>query len=523
MKSIRFTLTPVITLVLALLTTAVYAQNSWTNRYSGAGQNLDGATAMAVDNDGNVLVTGMSWSDSSSFDYATIKYSNAGVPLWTNRYNGPGNSSDVAMAIAVDSGGNVFVTGRSEGAGSSDDFATIKYSSTGTPVWTNRYNGPGNGTDTATAIAVDNQGNVFVTGYSVGVGIISDYLTIKYSNAGAVLWMKRSDELSIGNASAMALAVDDAGNVFVTGYARAGGPAHDYMTLKYSSTGALLWTNRYNGPGNGSDMPSAIAVDHSGNVLVTGYSKGGGTGQDFATIKYSNAGIPLWTNRYNGPGNYDDGAMALAVDRNDNVIVAGYSFDIVSMDDYATVKYSNGGVPLWTNRYSGPGDNYDRANAIAVDVNDNVYVTGSSWGSAAEFEYATLKYSSAGAILATHLYRGPGNADNQAAAIAVDSSGNVFVTGSSSGNRSGQDYATIKYAAAPLPPVTLLKNPQVSAGQFSFILSAEVGGQFALQVSTNLVNWGVVRQVTIPASGSTNIVEPLSSGAGQKYYRAQRQ
>lgn len=522
MKSIRFTLTPVITLVLALLTTAVYAQNSWTNRYSGAGQNLDDATAMAVDNDGNVLVTGMSWSDSSSFDYATIKYSNAGVPLWTNRYNGPGNSSDVAMAIAVDSGGNVFVTGRSEGSNTSDDYATIKYSNAGVPLWTNRYNGPGNASDMATAIAVDSGGNVFVTGYSSDVGNQRDFTTIKYSNAGALLWVNRSDQMEIGSGSATALALDGSGNVLVTGYA-GGSFSPDFVTIKYSTSGSALWFNRYNGPGSGADMPNAIGVDQSGNVFVAGSSRGSGTRDDFVTIKYSSGGVPLWTNRYDGPGNDDDGIMALAVDHGGNVIVTGYSVDLVSYYDYATVKYSNGGVPLWTNRYSGPGDNYDRANAIAVDVNDNVYVTGSSWGSAAEFEYATLEYSSAGAILATHLYRGPGNADNQAAAIAVDSSGNVFVTGSSSGNRSGQDYATIKYAAAPLPPATLLKNPQVSAGQFSFILSAEVGGQFALQVSTNLVNWDVVRQVIIPVGGSTNIVEPLSSGAGQKYYRAQRQ
>ena len=97
--------------------------------------------AVAVDGNGNVIVTGYSTGIGSDFDYATIKYSSAGVPLWTNRYNGPGNGDDYAFAVAVDGSDNVYVTGNSTGSGSGCDYATIKYSSAGVPLWTNRYNG----------------------------------------------------------------------------------------------------------------------------------------------------------------------------------------------------------------------------------------------------------------------------------------------------------------------------------------------------------------------------------------------
>ena len=86
-----------------------------------------------------------------------------------------------------------------------------------------------------------------------------------------------------------------------------------------------LWTNRYNGPGNSDDDANAVAVDGSNNVIVTGYSAGSGSAYDYATIKYSSAGVPLWTNRYNGPGNRNDHASAVAVDGSNNVIVTGYS------------------------------------------------------------------------------------------------------------------------------------------------------------------------------------------------------
>src|SRR6185436_10870410 len=108
-----------------------------------------------------------------------------GVPLWTNRYNGPANYEDRASGMAVDGAGNAFVTGYSARTNASPfnrDYATIKYSSAGVPLWTNRYNGPGNATDQATAVAVDGQGNAFVTGFSTASD--TDYATIKYSSAG---------------------------------------------------------------------------------------------------------------------------------------------------------------------------------------------------------------------------------------------------------------------------------------------------------------------------------------------------
>ena len=64
-----------------------------------------------------------------------------------------------------------------------------------------------------------------------------------------------------------------------------------------------LWTNRYNGPGNGSDTATAVAVDGSNNVIVTGFGFVSGVVRDYVTIKYSSAGAPIWTNRYNGLGN----------------------------------------------------------------------------------------------------------------------------------------------------------------------------------------------------------------------------
>ncbi len=88
------------------------------------------------------------------------------------------------------------------------------------------------------------------------------------------------------------------------------------------------WVQFYSGPGSGGaniDSPAAVVVDAGNNIIVTGYSMGNGTYNDYATIKYSSAGVPLWTNLYNGPVSGTDCACALAVDTGNNVIVTGFS------------------------------------------------------------------------------------------------------------------------------------------------------------------------------------------------------
>jgi len=151
--------------------------------------------AVTVDSGGNVYVTGESFAEASSYDYLTLKYGPGGNLLWDKRYNGPGNGRDAARSIAVDSGGNVYVTGISEGSTTFSDYATLKYSPTGTELWVKRYNGPGKQWDEAVALALDGKGNLFVTGTSYGgMAAGDDYATIKYRTAdGEPLWVRRYD------------------------------------------------------------------------------------------------------------------------------------------------------------------------------------------------------------------------------------------------------------------------------------------------------------------------------------------
>jgi hypothetical protein len=313
-----------------------------------------------------------------------------------------------------------------------------------TQAWVARYNGPANLNDGGHAIAGDSSGNVYVTGGSHGLGTDLDYATIMYNSAGAEQWVARYNGPANGWDRAAAIARDSSGNVYVTGQSLGVGTDFDYATVKYDSAGKKQWVRRYNGPGNGEDNANAIAVDGSGNVYVTGQSTGLGTGFDYATVKYDSAGKKQWVARLP----LSSTANAIAVDGSGNVYVTGRGFCCPgTLPDYTTVKYDSAGQQQWVAYYNGPGNGQDEAYAIAVDSSDNVYVTGKSPGLSGFSDYATVKYDSAGQEQWVARYsNGP-----TAHAIAVDGSGNVYVTGESVESLVGNavvDYATIKYDSA---------------------------------------------------------------------------
>ncbi len=404
---------------------------------------------IAKDGSGNVYVTGSSLgSGGTGKDFATIKYNSFGVDQWTSRYNGTGNGNDIAYGVATDGSGNVYVTGSSLGSGGTGlDFATVKYDSIGNETWVARYNGPGNGDDAAYDITVDASGNIYVTGTSLGSGSSWDYATVKYNSSGTQQWVARYNGTGNGSDGAYSISVDSTGNVYVTGSSLgSGGTSDDFATVKYNSSGTQQWASRYNGAANGSDSAYFIAVDGSGNVYVTGGSLGSGSGDDYATVKYNSSGTQQWASRYNGPANSGDDAYCVVVDGSGNVYVTGGSGGSGTGSDYATVKYNSSGTQQWASRYNGSGSTDDAAYSVAVDSSGNVYVTGSSGAGAAGTNFATLKYNSSGTQQWVSTYNGTANGNDSANSLVIDGSANVSVTGSSLGSGgTGLDYATVKY------------------------------------------------------------------------------
>ena len=422
---------------------------AWVARYNGTGNGNDEAQAVAVDNSGNVYVAGTMFGSGTLNDLATIKYDSAGQQQWVAIYNDFDNPDAQLNAMTIDKSGNVYVTGWSGILYSYHDCTTIKYNSAGQEQWVARYNVQPRGYASGVGLAVDDSGNLYVAA-RVDESNTTFCATIKYNPAGQQQWVTEYHGGATHDAPS-AIAVDHAGNAYVTGTTEIC-PEYDYLTLKYNSAGQEQWVARYNGPETGFDEAYAIVVDDSGSVVVTGQSDGA-NGIGYATVKYNPAGQQQWVARYDeGGSNY---AYAIAVDGSDNVYVTGKIGP--GYPDYGTIKYNAAGQQQWVARYNGPpGNAPDIATAIALDGSGNVYVTGSSSRTNfifGDFGYATIKYNSAGQEQWVARYDEPQNASNEAAAIAVDSLANVYVTGK---GRSGSDsdYLTIKYGQGPTPTPT---------------------------------------------------------------------
>jgi hypothetical protein len=446
-------------ILLNSLTAYSQVTEEWVARFDGPGTGEDRANMVVVDASGNVYVTGQAGITGAGGDYATIKYDAQGAQVWLATYNGTGNGEDIATDMVVDVGGNVYVTGNSIGAnGADEDYATIKYDPNGVQQWVARYNGPGNSFDEPFDLAVDGSGNVYVTGRSNRTGGHFeglDYLTIKYNSSGIEQWVVRFNGTGNDWDEATSIAVDDLGNVYVTGHVAydSGTAYHDFWTFKYNSSGGVEWVATYNGTSNNSDVAVDLVLDEVGNVYVTGYSSG--TSWDYATIKYDPSGTQQWVGTYNAPGGGapPDVPYALDVDDDGNVLVTG-----ASRQDFGTVKYNSSGVQQWDRRH-GAGGQFDAAYSIKVDAAGNVYVTGTSVDN-----YVTIKYDASGTQQWLQQYSGPGAGEEAARSLAIDNLGNTYVTGYSQGGASGLDFATIKYsqptaAISPIPgppPVALV-------------------------------------------------------------------
>ncbi|OQY73809.1 MAG: hypothetical protein B6D44_06155 [Ignavibacteriales bacterium UTCHB2] len=423
-------------------------EQEWVAIYNGVGGlRSDEATDIAVDSFGNVYVTGYSQGLGYDYDCATIKYGAHGEVLWISRYDG--GYDDYAYKFALDDTGNVYITGYSVGSGTGKDCLTIKYNTDGVEQWVKKYNGPGNGDDSANDIALDDSRNVYITGYSAGSGTNMDYIIIKYNSEGIEQWVKRYNGLGNSYDEAEAISIDNLGNILVTGRSIGLNNRYNYLTIKYNTYGVELWVQRYTSNGNYSDIAYDITTDGNGNIIVTGGSPDSNSiNVDYLTVKYDSSGTQLWTARYNGKGNSSDLAYKVAVDILSNVYVTGYSLGEGGRADYATIKYDSLGNELWSRRFNG-GIVHD----LTLDKLGSVYVTGNYFDSTTIGNYITIKYDAYGLQQWLVGYNGPGNGLDGAVAMTLDQFDNIYITGlvEVQGGIPTFDYATIKYKQRVVP------------------------------------------------------------------------
>ncbi|NOS85274.1 MAG: T9SS type A sorting domain-containing protein [Ignavibacteria bacterium] len=352
-------------------------------------------------------------------------------------------NDDSPADMIFDGLGNIIITGTSKGTITDYDIVTIKYDSFGNRVWVKRYNGTANKIDIGYALATDLQGNILITGRSAGflqatgTQTFDDLIVIKYTYAGIEEWVQRYNDASNSNDGGLTVTTDGE-NVYAGGYCGSNGQNADFITIKYSSQGTVEWVRKVSSPQ--SDQCSKILYNHNNGEM---YSCG--TGQnDIIVLCYDGAGILKWqTNDYNLMSDFTSAVL----DNNGILYLLGYT-ELYGTLDYAILALNttlNGGVS-WLDTYNGPGSGTDIPCDIKVDNSSNIYITGSTQNSGTGMSYTTLKYNISGIRQWGKSYNHNGVGSNIAASLALDNNGNVFVTGISENTSADYDFATVKYS-----------------------------------------------------------------------------
>jgi putative pyrroloquinoline-quinone binding quinoprotein len=388
---------------LTLAYDAASGSQLWEARYDGPGGDFDEPDAMALSSDGSVLVvTGETTSRQTWRDYATVAYdAGTGDQLWGVRYRGGANKDDdIPRAVVMSpNGSTVFVTGYS-GGHNGNDVATIAYdAATGDRVWIRRLDGPDHLNDSSNAMAISSDGSALYIAGSVGVdGASDDYLMLALNPAtGERLWVRTYDGPKSESDIVWGVGLSpDGSSLFVTGQSR-GLSSADIATLAVDAAdGSRKWLARYDGTGR-ADGANGLAVAPDGSkVYVVGDSVGQGEGglNDYITVAYDAvSGARLWRQRYDGPGDSNDVASDIGLTPDGSQVwVTGSTYPPGGKSDYYTLSYDGAtGDQLWANQFDGPSSSYDDPLALAVTA-DRAYVAGSST-SATYADYATIAYS----------------------------------------------------------------------------------------------------------------------------------
>jgi hypothetical protein len=378
----------------------------------------------------------------------------APTPAWDAFYNGPQNLYDLNSKVAVDNQGNVYVTGSSYGSGSDEDIVTVKYDANGVEKWAKRFNGPGNYKDIPTDIRVDAAGNAYVVGTSYkALGDTDfDFATLKYDTAGNLSWVKYYDSARHMDDRPQSMGIDSAGNVYITGMTREGPlpdhPYGGYATVKYDTDGNEKWVRYFKGFGLGA-MPADLQVDGAGNVVVTGEVElyNGGSSQDIYTIKYNTNGDELWTAQFDSEQNPmidEDAAHSLALDQQGNIYIAGRNWK-TERPGILLLKYTGDGTLEWQRNVGGDDDSAEK---IVVDGSGNAYITGYKYyeGGTGHTDVLTIKVDTEGVEQWWRTYDGPGSNRADAGVLMVlDNAGNLYVGAQSQGFNFSTDLTAIKY------------------------------------------------------------------------------
>ena len=387
-------------------------------------------------------------------------------PIWGTKQLGVSGADTSSFDIALDGADNIFVAGTTTGGlagntltGTRDAFLA-KYHSNGARQWVRQLGGTAANTS-AESVAVDINGNIVIVGSTTGGLSVpltgtEDMFIAMYDTTGSLQWVRQLGvvaKLSV----ARGVAIDSLGNIFVAGYTsgsldgNAISGMRDLFLVKYDATGIKLWSKLL-GVAAGYTMALNMAIDASDNVYVTGQASVGLDGnakvgtEDVFITKYNNAGTKQWTKQL-GVAFASTMAQSIVADFVGNIFVVGETSggldgnSLTGSVDFFLVKYNSAGVKQWTKQLGVTGG-ITRAYSVIADSSGNIFISGYTTGGlggniAIGFQdYFVTKLDATGAVQWTEQV-GEALKTMSGEGLAISTSEKLFVAGYTSAGLDG--------------------------------------------------------------------------------------
>lgn len=312
----------------------------WKKDFKNSLNTINKAVALRIDPEGNCYVLGFSWMPDSAKDIVLVKYSAEGNEIWRRMYDNPSHGDDISTGLALDAQGNIWVSGTAHTSANNADFLVTRFTPTGINDVNYIYDGDNHLFDMASCIAVAKNGNVYAAGYTTSADSGLDAMVICLNHDGSPLWKDVYKSLTLDMYSS--LCTDDSSNVYLAGTTNGAQRNSDILIRKFNAHGELKWNRVYDGVFGERDAASLISIDDSANVYISGFSNHTSDRSDIPVLKYNRNGLLQKEILYNGKI-ADCFANSVSVSKNEIVLV-GSSIDYTTTERQTfLLRYNKGG------------------------------------------------------------------------------------------------------------------------------------------------------------------------------------
>jgi len=534
-------------MLLFVTANAQIPQLSWAKSFNGKTASTDSSSIIKIyEYDNSIYSVGTSDAYGTANDILLIKRDYiTGDTLWTRHYNGTANSDDQAVDMEINqTTGDIYVTGKSLGAGTGYDIVLIKYSAKGELSWAKRWNNSAfNGDDFPKDIGIDASGKILVSAYTYNKSNYHPYgdenfLVLSYNSNGLLndSWLSSLLAFNSSNNNSKDLvggAFVNGNQIFIAGEAMYGtvnnGFSRVFMCgLNTSGLGYSLTVNYYTCPPNRScgyidiipttfplsdistpddlNFYNSMDVDNSNNAYIAFLYDSiyqDGTYYKIGIGKLNSNGRIVWINEIGGQKKYTDLRVnRIKLDPNNlNIYAVGYEKNADGNFEWFIIKYNSSGVFQWRVNKNGSSNGNDIAYDIAFDEFQNPIVVGMTKNTTTNNDITFVKYNKTNGNELYTVNYDSGNGDERAYNIIVDSNQKIIINGIVNTLSQSQNMITLRYCSPLETPVINLKGNSLHS-------DAANGNQW--YDKSGAINGATSQDYTPPKSGEYYVIVSIN-------------